>query len=35
VRGLDMADVRRQIEEHDKAHAEGRCDHGHDHDHEH
>lgn len=37
VRNLDMADVRRQIEEHDKAHAEGRCnhDHGHDHDHEH
>lgn len=35
VQELDMDDVRKQIEEHDKAHAEGRCDHDHDHDHEH
>ena len=38
---LDMNEVRAQIEEHEKAHAEGRCnhdhghDHGHDHDHDH
>jgi thioredoxin 1 len=35
VQELDMDEVRKQIEEHDKAHAEGRCDHDHDHDHEH
>lgn len=37
VQALDMDEVRRQIEEHERAHAEGRCnhDHGHDHDHEH
>ena len=37
VAELDMDDVRKQIEEHEKAHAEGRCnhDHGHDHDHDH
>jgi thioredoxin 1 len=35
IGGLDMDDVRRQIEEHEKAHAEGRCDHDHDHGHEH
>ena len=38
VQGLDMDDIRKQIAEHDKAHAEGKCDHdhgGHDHDHEH
>lgn len=33
VQELDMDDVRKQIEEHDKAHAEGRCDHDHDHEH--
>lgn len=31
VQGLDMDDIRRQIDEHEKAHAEGRCDHDHDH----
>lgn len=35
IKGLDMDDIRKQIEEHDKAHAEGRCDHDHDHGHEH
>lgn len=39
IRGLDMDEVRREIEEHERAHAEGRCnhdhDHGHGHDHEH
>lgn len=35
VKGLDMEDVKRQIEEHEKAHAEGRCDHDHDHGHGH
>jgi len=35
VQELDMDDVRKQIEEHDKAHAEGRCNHDHDHDHDH
>lgn len=35
VKGLDMDDVRKQIEEHERAHAEGRCDHDHGHDHEH
>jgi thioredoxin 1 len=35
VQNLDMDDVRRQIEEHEKAHAEGRCNHDHGHDHEH
>lgn len=29
IQGLDMDDVRQQIEEHDKAHAEGSCDHDH------
>ena len=29
VQELDMDDVRKQIEEHEKAHAEGRCDHEH------
>lgn len=29
IQGLDMDDVRKQIEEHEKAHAEGRCDHDH------
>jgi len=29
VQALDMDDVRKQIEEHEKAHAEGRCDHEH------
>ncbi|HEY8379517.1 MAG TPA: thioredoxin domain-containing protein [Nannocystis sp.] len=33
VQKLDMDDVRRQIEEHERAHAEGRCDHEHDQDH--
>ncbi|MDC0671226.1 thioredoxin family protein [Nannocystis radixulma] len=33
VQGLDMDDVRRQIAEHEKAHAEGRCNHDHDHEH--
>jgi thioredoxin 1 len=28
---LNMDDVRKQVEEHEKAHAEGRCDHDHDH----
>ena len=31
VKGLDMDDIRKQIAEHDQAHAEGRCDHDHDH----
>lgn len=31
VQGLDMDDIRKQIEEHERAHAEGRCDHDHDH----
>lgn len=35
IGALDMDDVRKQIEEHEKAHAEGRCDHDHDHDHDH
>ena len=29
VQGLDMDDIRKQIAEHDQAHAEGRCDHEH------
>jgi thioredoxin 1 len=33
VQALDMDDVRRQIAEHDQAHAEGRCDHDHEHEH--
>ncbi|MBK9751954.1 MAG: thiol reductase thioredoxin [Nannocystis sp.] len=33
VQGLDMDDIRKQIAEHEQAHAEGRCDHDHDHDH--
>jgi thioredoxin len=37
VQGLDMDDIRKQIAEHEQAHAEGRCDHdhgdGHGHDH--
>ncbi|WAS98343.1 thioredoxin family protein [Nannocystis punicea] len=35
VQNLDMDDIRRQIEEHEKAHAEGRCNHDHDHGHDH
>lgn len=35
IGALDMDEVRKQIEEHEKAHAEGRCDHDHDHDHDH
>jgi thioredoxin 1 len=35
IKTLDMDDIRKQIEEHDKAHAEGRCDHDHGHDHGH
>lgn len=41
VKELDMADVKRQIAEHEAAHARGECnhdhghEHGHDHDHEH
>lgn len=35
VQGLDMDEVRKEIEAHEKAHAEGRCDHDHGHDHEH
>jgi thioredoxin 1 len=31
VQGLDMDDIRKQIAEHDQAHAEGRHDHDHDH----
>jgi len=33
IQGLDMDDIRRQMDEHEKAHAEGRCDHDHDHEH--
>lgn len=33
VQNLDMDDIRRQIAEHEKAHAEGRCTHDHDHEH--
>lgn len=29
VQGLDMDDIRKQIAEHEQAHAEGRCDHEH------
>lgn len=29
VKGLDMDEVRKQIEEHERAHAEGRCNHDH------
>lgn len=35
IRGLDMDEVRREIEEHERAHAEGRCNHDHGHDHDH
>ncbi len=35
IQELDMDEVRKRIEEHERAHAEGRCDHDHDHDHEH
>lgn len=37
VQSLDMDEIRQQIAEHDKAHADGTCnhDHGHDHDHDH
>jgi thioredoxin 1 len=37
VGALDMEEIRKEIAEHEKAHAEGRCDHdhGHDHDHDH
>jgi thioredoxin len=31
VRSLDMDEVRKQIAEHEQAHAEGRCDHDHEH----
>lgn len=31
VQSLDMDEIRQQIAEHEKAHAEGRCDHDHDH----
>ena len=31
VQGLDMDDVRKQIAEHEKAHAAGTCDHDHEH----
>lgn len=31
VQALDMDEIRKEIEEHEKAHAEGRCDHDHDH----
>ena len=33
VQALDMDEIRKQIAEHEQAHAEGRCDHDHDHDH--
>jgi thioredoxin 1 len=33
AQALDMDQIRKEIEEHEKAHAEGRCDHDHDHDH--
>jgi thioredoxin len=35
VQALDMDEIRREIAEHEKAHAEGRCDHDHGHDHDH
>ena len=37
IGGLDMDDIRAKIEEHEKAHADGTCnhDHGHGHDHDH
>ncbi len=35
VQSLDMDAIRKEIEEHERAHAEGRCDHDHDHDHDH
>jgi len=35
VRALDMQAVRKEIEEHERRHAAGECDHDHDHDHEH
>ena len=35
VQSLDMDDVRKQVEEHERAHAEGRCDHDHGDEHEH
>lgn len=35
VSALDMDEIRKEIEEHEKAHAEGRCDHDHGHDHGH
>lgn len=31
VQSLDMEEIRQQIAEHEKAHAEGRCDHDHEH----
>ncbi len=37
TRALDMDDVRKKLDEHEKAHADGTCnhDHGHDHGHDH
>ena len=35
AQALDMDQIRKEIEEHEKAHAEGRCNHDHDHDHDH
>lgn len=35
VQSLDMEDIRAKIEEHERAHAEGRCNHDHDHEHDH
>jgi thioredoxin 1 len=37
IQALDMDEIRKQIEEHEKAHADGSCghDHGHSHDHDH
>jgi thioredoxin 1 len=35
VQALDMDEIRKNIEEHERAHAEGRCTHDHDHNHDH
>jgi len=35
IKDLDMDDIRKQIEEHEKAHADGTCGHDHDHGHSH
>ncbi|HEY6876793.1 MAG TPA: thioredoxin domain-containing protein [Polyangiales bacterium] len=37
IAALDMDEIRKEIEEHERAHAEGTCghDHGHSHDHDH